>query len=121
MTLDLVRDVVSWLLIVGGGIFLVIGAIGLNRMPDVFTRMHATSVSDTFGAGLMLVGLMVQSGVSLVTVKLLFLLLCLWFTAPIATHALARAALLAGCKPALVEESPLDGDAPKDVPTGDEP
>jgi multisubunit Na+/H+ antiporter MnhG subunit len=41
----------------------------------------------------------------------------LWFTAPIATHALARAALLAGCKPAVVEESPVDAEVPK----GDEP
>lgn len=106
--IDLIRDVVSWLLIAGGGIFLVIGAIGLNRMPDIFTRMHATSVSDTFGAGLMLVGMMFQAGLSLVTAKLLFLLLFLWFTAPIATHALARAALLAGFKPAVVEESPID-------------
>lgn len=117
MTFDLLRDVASWLLIGSGGVFLIIGAIGLNRMPDVFTRMHATSVSDTFGAGLMLVGLMVQGGFSLVTAKLLFLLLFLWFTAPIATHAVARAALLAGCKPAVVEESPVDGDEPK----GDEP
>lgn len=113
MTLDLIRDVVSWVLIAGGGVFLVIGAIGLNRMPDVFTRMHATSVSDTFGAGLMLVGMMVQAGLSLVTAKLLFLLLFLWFTAPIATHALARAALLAGRKPAVVEDSPVDAEVPK--------
>lgn len=117
MMLELVRDVVSWALIVGGGVFLVIGAIGLNRMPDVFTRMHATSVSDTFGAGLMLVGMMIQGGISLVTAKLLFLLLFLWFTAPIATHALARAALLAGCKPAVVKESPVESDMPK----GDKP
>jgi len=117
MTLDLIRDIVSWLLIAGGGIFLVIGAIGLNRMPDVFTRMHAASVSDTFGAGLMLVRMMVQAGLSLITLKLLFLLLFLWFTAPIATHALARAALLAGVKPAVVEESPVD----PEVPTGDTP
>jgi multicomponent Na+:H+ antiporter subunit G len=113
VTLDLIRDVVSWVLITGGGVFLVIGAIGLNRMPDVFTRMHATSVSDTFGAGLMLAGMMVQAGFSLVTAKLLFLLLFLWFTAPIATHALARAALLAGCKPAVVEDSPVDAEVPK--------
>lgn len=117
MTLDLLRDVAAWILIGSGGIFLIIGAIGLNRMPDVFTRMHATSVSDTFGAGLMLVGMMVQAGLSLVTAKLLFLLLFLWFTAPVATHALARAALWAGYKPAVAEDSPIDpevaeGDAP---------
>lgn len=113
MNLELLRDAIGWVLIVGGGVFVVIGAIGLNRMPDVFTRMHATSVSDTFGAGLMLVGMMVMAGFSLVTAKLLFLLLFLWFTAPVATHALARAALLAGVKPVVVDESPVDGDAAK--------
>ena len=117
LAFDLARDVVSWVLIGGGGIFLVIGAVGLNRMPDVFTRMHATSVSDTFGAGLMLLGMMAQGGFSLVTAKLLLLLLFLWFTAPVATHALARAALLAGYKPAVVGESPVDAEIQK----GDEP
>ena len=117
MSVDLLRDVISWALIVGGGIFLVIGAVGLNRMPCVFSRMHATSVSDTFGAGLMIAGMMVQAGLSLVTLKLLFLVLFLWFTAPVATHALARAALLAGVKPILAEDSPVkadstEGDAP---------
>ncbi len=104
MILDLLTNAISWVLIAGGGVFLVIGAVGLNRMPDFFTRLHATSVSDTFGAGLMLVGMMVQAGLSLVTLKLLFLLLFLWFTAPVATHALARAALLAGYKPAVVDD-----------------
>lgn len=108
---ELLRDVLSWLLIGSGGVFLVIGAIGLNRMPDVFTRMHATSVSDTFGTGLMLVGMMVQSGLSLVTAKLVFLLLFLWFTAPVVTHALARAAMLAGLEPKVVDDPlPDNGD-----------
>lgn len=110
---DLLRDAISWILIGGGGIFLIIGAIGLNRMPDVFTRMHATSVSDTFGAGLMFAGMMVQAGPTLVTIKLLFLLLFLWFTAPIATHALARAALLAGVKPVVADDSAADVEAVK--------
>lgn len=113
MILELLRDAISWVLIVGGGIFVVIGAIGLNRMPDVFTRMHATSVSDTFGVGLMLVGMMVQAGFSLVTAKLLFLLLFLWFTAPVATHALARAAMLAGIKPLVVDDDSTEDERAK--------
>lgn len=113
MILELLRDVLGWLLIGGGGIFLVIGAIGLNRMPDLFTRMHATSVSDTFGVGLMLAGMMIQAGFSLVTAKLFFLLVFLWFTAPVVTHALARAAMLAGVKPVVVDGSPDEGDATK--------
>ncbi len=52
--LDIVRTVIAWALIGAGGFFVIVSAIGLNRMPDVFTRQHAGSVGDTFGAGLML-------------------------------------------------------------------
>jgi multicomponent Na+:H+ antiporter subunit G len=110
LIVELLRDLLGWVLILGGGIFVVIGAIGLNRMPDVFTRMHATSVGDTFGAGLMIAGMMVQAGFSLVTAKLLFLLLFLWFIGPVATHVLAHAALIAGVKPVLAPESPVGPD-----------
>jgi multicomponent Na+:H+ antiporter subunit G len=108
--IELLREALGWVLIVGGGIFVVVGAIGLNRMPDVFTRMQATSVGDTFGAGLMIAGMMVEAGFTLVTAKLLFLLLFLWFTGPVATHALARAALTAGVKPVLAPDSPVAPD-----------
>lgn len=123
--LDLVRDILSWILIVGGGVFLVIGAIGLIRMPDFFSRMHAASVLDTFGAGLILIGLMVQGGLTLVTAKLIFLLLFLLVTGPTATHAMARAAVYAGVKPLLDPDAPqaeplidVDGVAAPDAPDG---
>jgi len=101
--LDTARSIVAWVLIAAGGFFIIVSAIGINRMPDVFTRIHAVSVGDTFGAALMLVGMMVVAGFSLVTVKLLFLLLFLWFVGPVATHAIARTALQAGEKPQLGE------------------
>lgn len=94
----------SWLLIVSGSLFYLIGAIGLVRMPDVFTRMHAVSVSDTLGAALLIFGMMLQAGWSLNTGKLAVILALFLFTAPIATHALARAAMYAGLKPGLVED-----------------
>ena len=99
--LDTVRTIIAWALIAAGGFFVIVSAIGINRMPDVFTRIHAVSVGDTFGAALMLVGMMVVAGFSLVSVKLLFLLLFLWFIGPVATHAIARTALQAGEKPLL--------------------
>jgi len=94
-------DLVSWLLLASGGAFLVIGAIGLVRMPDVFTRMHAASVIDTLGTGLVLAGLMVQAGFSLVMLKLFFLLALFFVTGPVVSHALAQAALHAGVAPLL--------------------
>jgi len=93
----------SWLFIAAGSFFYIIGAIGLIRMPDVFTRMHATSVSDTLGAGLLIVGMMIQAGWGLVSAKLLVILAILVFTGPVATHALARAAQWAGLAPQLAE------------------
>lgn len=110
MSLELLREIVGAALILVGGAFVVIGALGLLRMPDIFTRLHATSVGDTFGAGLMLIGMMVMAGLSLVTLKLLFLFLFLWFAGPVATHALARAALLAGVEPVLDKETPVSAE-----------
>lgn len=92
-------DAVSWASLVGGGLFCVVGAVGLLRMPDVYTRMHAASVIETLGAGLVLLGLLLQAGFTLVAAKLLFIGLLIFFTGPTATHALARAAMVRGLKP----------------------
>lgn len=94
----------SWVLMGAGSFFIVAGALGLVRMPELFTRMHAASVSETLGAGLLLVGLMLLSGISLVTLKLIFIFLLLLFTAPIVTHALAQAALHEKTEPRLSED-----------------
>lgn len=94
-------DALSWLCLLSGGFFCIVGAIGLLRMPDFYTRMHAASVVDTLGAGLILLGLMLQAGFTLVTVKLLMVGILLFFTSPTATHALARAAMLRGLQPVL--------------------
>ena len=94
-------EALSALLLAAGSLFCMIGALGLLRMPDFFTRMHAASVTDTLGAGLILLGLMVQAGLTLITVKLIAIGVLIFFTSPAATHALARAALDRGVKPLL--------------------
>lgn len=91
--MNIVLDVLTWACLLGGGIFLLVGAIGVLRFPDFYTRLHAVSVCDTMGAGLVLVGLMLQGGLSLVTVKLLLIFYFMIFTGPTAVHALAEAAL----------------------------
>ena len=96
-----VLELLSWSCLVAGGFFCVVGGIGLIRMPDFYTRMHAASVIETLGAGLLLLGLMIQAGVSLVTAKLLMIGLLIFFTSPAATHALAKAALVRGFQPLL--------------------
>lgn len=106
----LVLDVVSGALIAAGCFFVLAGAIGLVRLPDVYTRVHGASLIDTAGASLLILGLMLQSGWSLVTLKLLFILAIFFFTLPVAAHALARAALFEGVKPKLAEDRRPDRD-----------
>lgn len=102
MDTNLVLDVLSWVLILTGGIFSLIGGIGLHRMPDFFTRLHAASLTDTMGAMGMLGGLMLQAIAGahwMSLIKLMLIIILILFTSPIATHALARAALSQGVKP----------------------
>lgn len=94
-------DLLSWMLLLAGCAFLVTGGIGILRFPDIYTRLHAASVTDTAGAGLIVAGLMLQGGFSLVTVKLLLILVFLFFTGPASAHALARIALASGQEPIL--------------------
>jgi multicomponent Na+:H+ antiporter subunit G len=97
--LELIVEALSWILIVGGGCFALIGALGLVRFPDFWTRLHAASVTDSAGVILMILGMCLQSGWSLVTVKLLIIGAFLFVTGPTATHAVANAALATGLRP----------------------
>ncbi len=92
-------DVVSWVLIVLGGALSAVGALGLLRFPDFYSRLHAAGITDTLGAWLLIAGMMFQAGFSQVTIKLALIGIFLFFTSPTSTHALARAALHAGVKP----------------------
>ena len=95
----------SWALILAGGAFCLVGALGILRMPDFYTRVHAASVTDVVGSLALLLGLALQAGATLVTVKLAFIALLIFFTSPAATHALVKAALERGVQP-------LGGEAP---------
>jgi multicomponent Na+:H+ antiporter subunit G len=96
---SVVLDVASWILIVAGGLFVFIGGVGALRMPNFYTRIHAASLTDSMGSILLLVGIMLQAGLSLATLKLIAILGFLLLTGPTATYALANAALLSGMKP----------------------
>lgn len=85
-------DIASAVLLAGGGFFCIVGAAGLLRMPDFFTRTHAASLIETLGAGLILAGLALQAGFTLALLKLVILGLLILFASPTATHALAKAA-----------------------------
>lgn len=97
-------DVASWILIVAGGFFCVLGGLGLLRLPDLFTRLHGGGLIDTLGASLLVLGMVLQAGFTLVTAKLILLLLFLFFTSPLASHAVASAAFHSNLKPKLDED-----------------
>lgn len=103
--MSLAVDIASWALILAGSFFTLVGALGLVRMPDIFTRMHAASVTDTAGAGLLIFGMMLQAGFSLTALKLLMLLALFLFTGPVVTHALAQTCLHEKIKPLLAEKA----------------
>jgi multicomponent Na+:H+ antiporter subunit G len=92
-------DVASWALVIAGGAFSLIGGVGMLRMPDFYTRVHAASLTDIVGSLLILLGLALQAGLSLTTAKLAVIALLLFFTSPAATHALVKAALERGLTP----------------------
>lgn len=101
----------SWACLIAGSVFCLIGAVGLLRMPDFYTRIHAGSVTDTLGAGFILLGLMLQAGLTLVTAKLMMIGLLLFFSSPVAGHALAKAAMSRGLKPLLATSGDDRGNA----------
>ncbi len=92
-------DGLSWLLLLGGGFFVVTGGIGLLRMPDFFARLHPAGLVDTLGAGLIILGLILPAGFTQVSAKLVLILVFLFLTSPTATHAVSNAAIGSGLKP----------------------
>ncbi len=98
-------DILSWIMLTAGGAFVFIGGLGALRMPNLYTRMHAASLTDTMAAVLIIGGIMLQAGLTLATIKLAAILLFLLFTSPTASNALASAAILAGLQP---DEGPIN-------------
>ena len=109
-------DLLSWACLLGGGFFCIVGALGMLRMPDFYTRMHAASIVDTVGAALMLLGLLLQAGPTLVAVKLVFIGLLILVASPTASHALAKAAMVRGLQPLLAAEPAQLVEASPEVP-----
>lgn len=89
--MNIALEIIAILFLLGGAFFFLVGTMGLIRMPDVFCRMHATTKCDTLGAGMILVGLMIFYGFSVITLKLLLILIFIWLTNPTAAHIIAKA------------------------------
>ena len=102
--MTLVVEITGWIFLLLGSFFCVVGGLGLIRLPDFYSRMHGGGITDTLGAGFILIGLMIQSGFNLVTVKLIMIVFFLYLTSPTATHAIAKAAHTSGLKPWLKDK-----------------
>ena len=109
LILDRVLDIVSIAAMAAGVVFVLAGAIGVMRLPDFYTRMHAAGVTDTLGAELIMLGLILQAGWSALSLKLALTGLFIFLTSPTATHAVANAAYRAGLKPLLKRYAPDSG------------
>lgn len=92
-------EILAVIFIVAGLFFLIVAAIGVIRLPDVFTRSHAVSLTDSLGAFLLLIGIAIYEGLSLNVLKLFAVLSLLYLQNPVITHATLRAAVRAGLKP----------------------
>ncbi len=103
--MGLIVEIISWILIVSGGAFTLIGAIGTLRFPDFWSRLHAASVSESAGMILLIFGMCLQAGPTLITVKLLIIGAFVIITGPTSTHAVASAALTSGETPESDEDT----------------
>lgn len=97
--MSLLLDILSWGFLLTGSFFCLTGAVGLLRFPDFFSRAHAAGITDTMGAGLILIGLILQAGWGLALPKLILILLFSLLASTTACHAMTKAALKSGLKP----------------------
>ena len=89
-------QIISVIFLVLGFLLITIAVIGVLRFPDFYTRLHASSKIDSLGVALTLIGLAIYNGLSLTSVKILFIVVFIMLTNPISTHLLAKAAYHAG-------------------------
>ena len=102
----LILDIASWLFLIAGGAFLLIGGIGALRFSDLYSRIHAASLTDSIGTLLVLLGILLQAGWTLAGAKIGAILIFMLLTGPTASYALANAAFLSGLRPEAESKEP---------------
>ena len=113
--LELLINVLSWICLLTGSFFSVVGGIGLLRLPDFYSRLHGGGITDTMGAGMIILGLLLQAVLTglvaatvtpwLIAAKLIMVFFFLMITSPSSCHALAQAALQDGLQPKLPDQT----------------
>lgn len=108
--MDTFINISSAVLLFIGSFLCISGGVGILRFPDFYTRMHAVGVTDTLGAAMILIGLMLQSPDALILIKLIFILLMTLLISPTASHALAKAAMINDLKPKTFKQADNERD-----------
>ena len=90
--MEFMKDIITVIFFFIGSMSIIIGACGLIKLPDVFSRIHAAGMIDTGGTAFFLLGMIVQSGWSLITVKLILIGVFIFFTSPVTSHVTANLA-----------------------------
>lgn len=90
------REVIAALFLLSGLVFFVGSAIGMLRLPDFYSRIHASGNSETLGCTLSFIGLMIYEGPTLTAAKMAFVFLLVFMANPIGSHILSKAAYKSG-------------------------
>ena len=104
-----ILELLSNICLMLGGVLCITGGVGLLRMPDFFSRVHASGVTETLAAPLLLIGLLLQMEWSLDSVKVIMILFLVLATNPTATHAMAKATLHGGQRPRVCDDDETTG------------
>ena len=108
--MSFIAEWLSAIFLLAGGVLCITGGVGLLRMPDFYSRVHAAGVTETLAAPLLLVGLLLQMDWSLDMVKVIMILIFVLATNPTATQAMAKATLSGGQRPYVVDDKPSSGE-----------
>lgn len=92
------REIISALFMIGGAVFFLASAIGMLRLPDFYTRIHASGNSETLGCMLSFIGLVVYEGLTLTSLKMVMIFIIVFLANPIGSHILSKAAYKSGHK-----------------------
>ncbi|PHP65170.1 Na+/H+ antiporter subunit G [Zhengella mangrovi] len=109
--IEILSNYLTGALLIIGSAFAVVAAIGINRLPDVYSRMHAASKAGTLGSGVMLIALAIYAQDTGTTLRALAGVVFFLLTAPISSHLLAKAAYAVGYpmwKGTVLDEMPPD-------------
>ncbi len=117
MSWDVISDYIAWGFFIIGALFVIVGALGILRFPDFYTRIHASGLTDTLGAEFILIGMAIQAPSWLIAAKILMMMIFLLLTSPVATHAVAHAAWVGGLNPLTGKDLTYD----EVTPTEEEP